>query len=142
AGAGDYALAALDRTVGYQQRGDRALVLIQSRFDDRTHAQAVRVGLQLENFGLQEDHLQQVDDALARLGGYRHENNVAAPVLYEDAVFRQILLDAVGIGARLIYLVDGLDDRHSGRLGVADGFYRLRLDGIVGRYHQHGDVGD
>src|SRR5699024_6918226 len=31
AGAGDYALAALDRTVGYQQRGDRALVLIQSR---------------------------------------------------------------------------------------------------------------
>jgi hypothetical protein len=29
-----------------------------------------------------------------------------------------------------------------GRLGVIDGFDRLRHDAVIGRHHQHDDVGD
>ena len=39
-------------------------------------------------------------------------------------------------------LVDGHDDRHVGRLGVVDGLDGLGHDAVVGRHHQHDDVGD
>ena len=53
-----------------------------------------------------------------------------------------MLLDALGLGVRLVDLVDRDDDRHLGRLGVIDGFERLRHDAVVGRHHQHHDIGD
>ena len=33
------------------------------------------------------------------------------------------------------------DDRHAGRLGVADRLFGLRHDAVVGRHDQHGDIG-
>ena len=46
-----------------------------------------------------------------------------------------------GIGVRLVDLVDGDDDRNLGRLGVIDRLDGLRHDAVVGRHHQHHDVG-
>ena len=46
-----------------------------------------------------------------------------------------------GLASRLVDLVDGHDDRHVGRLGVVDRLDRLRHDAVVGRHHQHDDVG-
>ena len=54
----------------------------------------------------------------------------------------ELLLDALGLGVGLVDLVDGHDDRHSGRRGVVDGFEGLRHDAIVGRHHQDDDIGD
>ena len=54
----------------------------------------------------------------------------------------QLLLDALGVGVRLVDLVDRHEDRHAGRLGVVDGFTRLRHDAVVGRDDQDDDVGD
>ena len=47
---------------------------------------------------------------------------------------------AVG-GFGLVDLVERDDDGHSRRLGVIDRLNRLRHDAVVGRYHQHDDVG-
>ncbi len=46
------------------------------------------------------------------------------------------------IDARQIDLVERHDDRHTGRTGVADGFFGLRHDAVVGGDDQHGDIGD
>ena len=47
-----------------------------------------------------------------------------------------------GWASRLVDLVDRDDDRHLGRLGVVDRFERLRHHAVVGRHHQHHDIGD
>ena len=57
-------------------------------------------------------------------------------------MLQQIGAHAVGFGVGFVDLVDGDDDRNLGRLGVIDGFHRLRHDAVVGRHHQHDDVGD
>ena len=53
----------------------------------------------------------------------------------------RLVIDAVDVDARQIDLVERDDDRHFGGLGVADGFFGLRHDAVVGRHDQHGDVG-
>ena len=53
----------------------------------------------------------------------------------------KLLLHAIRQGVRLIDLVDRHDDRHFGRVGVVDGFKRLRHDAVIGRHHQHDNVG-
>ena len=45
------------------------------------------------------------------------------------------------VGALLVDLVDGDQHRDPGLLGVVDRLLGLRLDAVVGRDHDHGDVG-
>ena len=47
-----------------------------------------------------------------------------------------------GCASAFVDFVDRDDDGHAGRFGVIDGFERLRHDAVVGRDHQHHDVGD
>ena len=75
-------------------------------------------------------------------GRNRHHDGVAAPILGQQAAVGELLLDALGLGVGLVDLVDGHDDRHVGGAGVVDGFEGLRHDAVVGRHHQHHDVGD
>ena len=53
-----------------------------------------------------------------------------------------MLVNAIDIDAGQIHLVQRDDDRHAGRAGVADGFFGLRHDAVVGGDDQHGDIGD
>ncbi len=53
-----------------------------------------------------------------------------------------MLLDALRLCIGLVDLVDRDNDRHLGRLGVIDGFERLRHYAVIGRHHQHHDVGN
>jgi len=52
-----------------------------------------------------------------------------------------LLLHAVGQSFRLIDLVHGDDDRNLGRVGVIDSFQGLRHHAVIGRDHQHHDIG-
>ena len=67
---------------------------------------------------------------------------VAAPLLRLEAELRHLRADAVGLRALLVDLVDRDDHRHLGGLRVVDGLARLRLHAVVGRHHDHRDVGD
>ena len=68
---------------------------------------------------------------------------LAAPFARQQSVGRP-----TAVRTRLVFdagqidLVQRHDDRHSGRLGVADRLFGLRHDAVVGRHDQHGDIGD
>ena len=89
-----------------------------------------------------EQRFQQLVDAFARGGAGLDHFRVAAPFGRQQLVGGQLLIDALDIDARQVDLVQRHDDRHAGRPGVADGFFGLRHDAVVGRHDQHGDVGD
>ena len=109
----------------------------------RAHGGTARVGLEVLQIGHQQNHFeQQIGMVLLRPGRHRHHDRVAAPVFGQQAAVGELLLDALGLGVRLVDLVDRHDDRHLGRSGVVDGFERLRHDAVVGRHHQNDDIGD
>ena len=76
------------------------------------------------------------------LGGDGHHDDVAAPILGQQAAIGQLLLDALGLRVGLVHFVDGDDDGRAGRAGVVDSFDGLRHDAIVGGHHQDYDIGD
>ena len=110
--------------------------------DDRAHGVALGVRLELLEVGDQEDDLEQLVDADARLGGHRNQRRVAAVVLDHDAGLGQLGLDSVRVGVRLVDLVERDDERDLGRLRVADRLERLGHDAVVSRDHDHRDVRD
>ena len=101
----------------------------------------LRVRLELLEVGDQQDHLDQLVEALAALGRDRHERHVAAVLLDHDAGLGELGLHAVRVGVRLVDLVERDDDRHLGRLRVADRLERLGHDPVVRGDHDDRDVG-
>ena len=102
---------------------------------------AARSGLaQLHHVGGEQDHLQQIVDALLGVGRDGDAGRVAAPLLGHQLVLGELLLHPLGVGALLVHLVDGHDDGHAGSLGVVDGLHGLGHDAVVSGHHQHGDV--
>ena len=115
-----------------------------SRLASSTTPRARPSGLagQLLDVGHDQQLLEQVVDAEVLQGGHLDHDRVAAPLLGHQALLGQLLHDPVGVGVLAVDLVDGHDDRHVGRLGVVDGLDGLGHDAVVGRHHQHDDVGD
>ena len=124
----------MQRTVLHQHRRDVTAALVQRRFDHRTHGLLVRVGLQVEHLGLQQHLLQQFVQIQTLLGRNLLILVFAAPRLHQIVHLRELLLDVVGVGLRLVDLVDGEDHRNSGCLGVVDGLDGLRHDVVVRRH--------
>ncbi len=112
------------------------------RFEHVPMAGRLGIGLQILQIGHQQNHFEQQIEVLLRLGGNRHHDGVAAPIFGQQAAVGELLLDAVGLGVGLVDLVDGDDDGNFGGAGVIDGFEGLRHDAVVGRHHQHHDIGD
>src|SRR3712207_8646710 len=54
--------------------------------------------------------------------------HVAAHLLWHQLVAQELVLDAAGIGVGQVDLVDGDDDRHLSRLGVAEDRKSTRLN--------------
>ena len=135
-------VALLQGAVLHQQGGHGAPALVQPGLDNGALGGAVGVGLQLAHLGGKGQHLQQVVHAHAGLGGDGADNGVAAPLLAHQAVFRELLLDALGVGLGLIHLVDGHNDGDTGGLSVVDGLHGLGHDAVLGGHHQDGDIRD
>ena len=121
---------------------DRAAAAVEPAFDHRAFGRAVRIGLQVEDFGLQQDRFLQLVEAGLLQRRDLHVLRLAAHLLDHDLVAEQFLAHPVRVGVRLVHLVDGDDDRRVGRLGVADRLDRLRHHAVIGGHHQHDDVGD
>ena len=139
-GARDDNVALMQGAVLDQQGGHGAAALVQTGLDDGALCGAVGVGLQLAHLGGKSQHLQQVVDAHAGLGGDGADDGVAAPLLAHQTVLGELLLDALGVGLGLIHLVDGHDDGDTGGLGVVDGLHGLGHDTVLGGHHQNGDI--
>ena len=142
AGTGDDDVALMQRAVLHQEGGHGAAPLVQPRLNDRALCGAVGVGLQLAHLGGEGEHFQQVLHAHAGFGGDGAHNGVAAPVLAHQAVLRELLLDALGVGLGFIHFVDGHDNGDACRLGVVNGLNRLGHNAVVRGHHQNGDVRD
>ena len=141
-GAGDNDIAVVQRAVLDEHGHNGAAAPVEARLYDGALGGAVRVGLELEDFGQDDQVLKQVVYALAGLGRYGAHYGVAAPLLADQVVLSELLLYALGVGAGHIHLVDGHDDGDVGRLGVVDGLNGLRHDAVVGGDNQDGDVRD
>ncbi len=113
-----------------------------SRFEHHALGAAVGVGLEVEQLGLQQDRFLELVEIGFLEGGDFDVEHVAAEFLDDELVLQQLLAHPLGLGVGPVDLVDGDDDRHAGRLGVADRLDRLLHDAVVGRDHQHDDVGD
>ena len=123
-------------------RGHRTASAIELGFEHHADGGTLGIGLQLLQVGNQADHFHQQVEIGLLLGRDIDEHRVAAPVFRHQAAIGELLLHAIGHGIGLVDLVDRDDDRNFGRLRVVDGFQRLRHDAVVGRNHQHDDVGD
>src|SRR5215218_2445447 len=121
----------------------RAAALVQVGLDDRALGAPVGVGLEVQlDVGDQQDGLDQGVEALLGLGRDVHELGLAAVLLGHQVVLGELLADLGRVGVLLVDLVDRHHDRDPGRLGVVDRLHGLGHDPVVGRDHQHGDVGD
>ena len=112
------------------------------RLDDDAGGETVGRRLELQHFGLQQDRVEQrsmPSPVLADTG-----TNMLSPP-HSSAMtscLRQLGAHAIRIGVGLVDLVDRHDNGNARRLGVLDGFDGLRHDAVVGRDHQHHDVGE
>ena len=141
-GAGHDDVAAAQRAALDQHGRHRTAAAIELGLDHRAFGRTFRVGLEVEHFGLQPDGFEQPVEI--DLLGRRHLDveHVAAHQFDLDLVLEQLGPDPLGLGVRLVDLVDGDDDRNLRRLGVLDRLDRLRHHAVIGRDHQHHDVGD
>jgi len=119
-----------------------AAALVQLGLNNVAAGGLVGIGLEFHHLGLQGEKLEQFIETLVGLGGNLGADGVAAPFLGLQAELGELAHDAVGVGAGLVDLVDGHDDRHIGSAGVVDGLAGLLHDAVVGGHNQDDEVGD
>src|SRR5690606_19801086 len=121
-----------DRIAGLQgaaldeHRSDRTASLLHAGLHNDTGGRAGVSGLELEHVRLQENRIEQLIDALARTGGYVHEQRIAAPLFGQHVVLREIVAHAIRVRFALVDLVDRNDDRHVRGARVLNRLDRLR----------------
>ena len=140
--AGDENVADIQRAALHQNRRDRAAAAVELGFEDDALGGALRVRLQVEQFGLQQDRFLQLVEIGLLQRRHLDVEHLAAEFLDDDLVLQQFLADPVGSGVGPVHLVDRDDDRNIGRLRVADRLDGLLHDAVIGGDDQHDDVGD
>ena len=94
-----------------------------------------------DGVGGEHDRLEQLVEAGAGLGRDVDEHRVAAVLLGHESVLGELAAGLARVGVGLVDLVHRDHDRHAGGLGVVERLDRLRHDAVVGRDHEHRDVG-
>ena len=102
----------------------------------------MRVGLELQHFGLQKNHFQQCIQTDLLFGRDLNHDRVTAPGLGNESMFRQSVLHTIRIGAGLVDLVDGHNNRNGRGFGMINRFDRLRHHSIVCCHDQDDNIGD
>src|SRR5580692_7835211 len=96
--AGNDDLAWVQRALLHQHGGNRSAAAIEPAFDHRALGTAIRVGLQIEDLGLQHDRFRQLIQAGLLQRRDLHVLRLAAHVLDHHLVAQQLLAHAGGIG--------------------------------------------
>src|SRR5690606_5753410 len=103
--ARQHGIAAMQGAALDQDGGHGTAALVQPGRDDDALGGRVDGRLEFQDLGLQQDIFQQFVDALAGLGRHGDEGHVAAVFFRHDFLGHQFLLDALGVGFRLVDLV-------------------------------------
>ena len=125
-----------------QDGRDGAAAALEARLEHDAGGRTGVGGLEVEQLGLQQQRIEQLVDALPRQRRNADEQRLAAPLLGDQLVLRELPANAIEIAAGLVDLVDRDDDRHARRFRVLDRLDRLRHDAVVGRDDEHDDVRD
>ena len=102
----------------------------------------VRGGAQLLQLGDQVHHLQEVIETLMGGRRHRHGHHIAAVVLDHHLMLRELLPQAVRVGAGQVNLVHGDQERGLGSPEVRNRFHGLGLYTVVGSHDQDRQVGN
>ena len=140
--AGDERVADAQRAVLHEDGRHGTAAAIELRLEHGARRVPLRIGLVLADVADEQNHLEQRVEPGLLLRRDGHHDGLAAPVFRHEIQIGELALDALGIGAWLVDLVDRHDDRHVRRLRVIDRLARLRHHAVVGRDDQHDDVGD
>ena len=140
--AGDQRIADPNRPALDQHGRHRPAPRIQVGLDHHARAGRRRVRLQLLELGGQDDHLEQVVEALLGLRGDVAEDRFAAPVLRGEPLRGELVAHPVGLGVLPVDLVDRDQHRDLRRARVVDRLDGLRHHAVIGRHDDHGEVGD
>ena len=141
-GPGDERVADAERAALDQDGDDRAAAGVELGLDHVPGGGRVRVGRELLELGDEQDHVEQVVEALVGLRRDLAEDGVPAPLLGGDLHLGELAADLFGVGALFVDLVDGDQHRHVGGAGVVDRLLGLRHDAVVGGDDHDDDVGD
>ena len=141
AGAGNNGIADVQGTALYQNGGNGATALIQLCLDDGAMCGQIRVSLQLLHFSNQKNHFQKVGNTGLLMCGYGNHDGISAPILGDEAVLSQLLLNVVGVCAHTVHLVNCNDNGHLCCLSMVNSFNGLRHYAIVCSYYQNSHVG-
>ena len=140
-GTRDDDIARMERTVLHKDGGNGTATFIETRLDDKTLGAAIRIGFQFLDLRHEQDGFQEFIDVHTGQCGHRNADDVAAPFLGDEVVLGEFLHDLIGVGVRLIHLVDGDDDVDARRFRVVDRLDGLRHDTVIGGDDQNRDVG-
>src|SRR6266536_2222605 len=129
--------AALD-----EQRRHRTAAAVEPCLDDDALSVLVGVGAQVERrVSREQDAFEQAVDVEVGTCGDVDEHRVAAVLLGDQPVLGELLAHLGRVGTLLVDLVDRDHDGYLRRLRVVERLDRLRHDAVVGRNHEHHDVG-
>ena len=138
---GNDQVALMQRAVLHKQCRNRAAILIQTSLNDRTLCSTVGICLQLLQLRSHNDRFQKGIDAFAGFCGNAANLGVAAPLGRNEFMLGKLGEDTVGVGARLIHLIDRNNNGNLCGFGMVDCFDGLRHDTVIGSNHQNCNIG-
>ena len=138
----DDRVADLERAALHQDGGYRSATLVQVCLNGHALSIHIGIGSQVEgSVCRQDDRFQQRVQALAGDRGDVDEHGVAAILLRHQAVLGQLATNLRRIGTHFVDLVHCHDHRHFGCQGMVQRLNGLWHHTVIGRNHQHGDIG-
>ena len=140
--AAEYDIAHAECAAFDEHSGGGAHAGFELGFNDIAFGAAGGIGLEFEDIGLQEDHFEQVIDAVAGLGADGTADQIAAPLFGGESLGLQLLHHALHIRGGHIDLIDGNHHGNAGGLDMLNGLAGLRHDAVVGGDDDDGDVGE
>src|SRR3954453_15892260 len=127
----------------YEHGGNRTTTTVEVRLDSHTLGRPRRVGPKVKRgVGGDDDRLEQLPVAGACHGRHVDEDRLAAVLLSDEAVLRELAANLRRVGAFLVDLVDGDDNRDVSRLRVVERLDGLRHHAVVGGDDEDRDVRD
>ena len=124
------------RTLLYQNGCHGTAALIQLCLDHKTSCASVGICLQLQDISGQQDRLQQILNALARLCRHGNKLRISAPVSCNQLILGQLLLYALNVCGGLINLIHGNNDLDAGCLCMVNRLNGLRHYAVVRCHHK------